>query len=100
LTTRTTEPTAGLSEEEALAVPVTFDVWPTLGRALGIGRTTTYQLARTNQLPIPVLRVGRQLRARRRDLLAFLGLNEISDGVEDKLPGHLDAVDRVTSQQG
>ncbi len=53
-----------------------FDVWPTVGQACGIARTTTYQLAREDALPIPVVRVGRQLRARRSDLLNFLGIRE------------------------
>ncbi|MBD3931969.1 helix-turn-helix domain-containing protein [Streptomyces chumphonensis] len=57
-----------------------FDVWPTVGEALGIGRTSTYALARDNALPIPTVRVGRQLRARRSDLLHFLGITEESDG--------------------
>jgi excisionase family DNA binding protein len=57
-----------------------FDVWPTLGRALNIGRTTTYQLARTDRLPVPVIRIGRQFRVRRADLLTFLGIAEDGDG--------------------
>lgn len=66
----------GLPVTDALDLPVMFDVWPTLGAAFGIGRTATYQLARENALPIPCIRVGRQLRARRSDLLNFLGLTE------------------------
>lgn len=65
-----------LSAAEALALPVMFDVWPTLGAAFNIRRTTTYQLARDDALPVPVIRVGKQLRARRSDLLNFLGLTE------------------------
>lgn len=64
----------GLSVSEALALPVMFNVWPTVGRACGIGRTATFALAAKNELPVPVIRVGRQLRAKRTDLLAFLGL--------------------------
>lgn len=65
----------GLTVTEALALPVMFSVWPTVGRACGIGRTATFQLAADDALPIPVIRVGRQLRAKRTDLLAFLGLD-------------------------
>jgi hypothetical protein len=68
----------GLTVAEALDLPVMFDVWPTLGSALGIGRTATYQLAREDALPIPCTRVGRQLRVRRSDLLNFLGIREES----------------------
>lgn len=66
----------GLTVAEALDLPVMFDVWPTLGSALQIGRTATYQLAREDALPIPCTRVGRQLRVRRSDLLNFLGIAE------------------------
>lgn len=76
----------GLSIAEALDVPVMFDIWPTLGRACHIGRTTTYQLARADALPVPVVRVGRQFRAKRSDLLAFLGIAEISDAAGSSHP--------------
>ncbi len=76
MSTSTVARAHGLSVSEALALPVMFDVWPTVGQACGIARTTTYQLAREDALPIPVVRVGRQLRARRSDLLNFLGIRE------------------------
>ncbi|MFF2650359.1 DNA-binding protein [Streptomyces sp. NPDC058045] len=76
MTKRTVVRHKTLSASEALDLPVMFDVWPTLGAALGIGRTTTFQLAREGALPIPIIRVGRQLRARRSDLLNFLGLQD------------------------
>lgn len=76
MSTSTVARAHGLSVSEALALPVMFDVWPTVGQACGIARTTTYQLAREDALPIPVVRVGRQLRARRSDLLNFLGLQD------------------------
>lgn len=76
MTERTAVRRKTLSVAEALALPVMFDVWPTVGQALDIGRTATYQLAREDALPIPCIRVGRQLRARRSDLLNFLGLQD------------------------
>ncbi|GAA2108875.1 DNA-binding protein [Streptomyces synnematoformans] len=76
MTQQTTGRRRGLPVAEALELPVMFDVWPTVGEALGIGRTATYQLAREDALPIPCIRVGRQLRARRSDLLTFLGIRE------------------------
>lgn len=33
---------------------------------LGIGKTTAYELAQRNELPVPVLRVGRQYRVSRK----------------------------------
>lgn len=76
MTQQTVARRKGLTVAEALDLPVMFDVWPTLGSALGIGRTATYQLAREDALPIPCTRVGRQLRVRRSDLLNFLGIRE------------------------
>lgn len=80
MTTRTPTRRKGLSVAEARNLPVMFDIWPTLGQACDIGRTTTYQLARENALPIPVVRVGRQFRAKRSDLLGFLGIEDNSEG--------------------
>ena len=51
----------------------TIDV-ETAARLLGIGRTTAYQLAAENRLPVPVIRVGRSLRVPTVPLLALLGL--------------------------
>lgn len=85
MSTSTVARAHGLSVSEALALPVMFDIWPTVGQACGIGRTTTYQLAREGTLPIPVVRVGRQFRAKRTDLLAFLGLED-SDGAGPSRP--------------
>lgn len=79
MTTSDAVTSRGLSVTEALALPVMFDVWPTLGTACLIGRTATYELARKDALPIPCLRVGKQLRARRSDLLKFLGIEENGD---------------------
>lgn len=43
-------------------------------RRLGIGRTLAYRLAAADQLPVPVLRIGRSLRIPAAPLLALLGL--------------------------
>jgi hypothetical protein len=43
-------------------------------RLLGIGRTLAYRLAAADQLPVPVLRIGRSLRIHTVPLLAPLGL--------------------------
>lgn len=37
------------------------DLWPTVGQALGIGRSTTYAAAERGDLPVPVIRIGRRL---------------------------------------
>jgi hypothetical protein len=43
-------------------------------RLEGIGRTLAYRLAAADQLPVPVLRIGRSLRIPVVPLLALLGL--------------------------
>lgn len=52
--------------------PVT-DV-PTAGAILGLSRSVAYELARTRQFPIPILRVGRRYRVPVAALLAVLHL--------------------------
>ena len=60
-----------------MAVPV----WPYVGQLLGLSRSTTYDLARQQKLPVKVWRVGKKLLVAVRDLEEVLG--EISDGGED-----------------
>lgn len=63
---------AAMSPEELGQLPVVFDV-PTAGRAWGIGRSLSFDLARRDQFPCRVVKVGRLLRVTRADLLAALG---------------------------
>ena len=46
----------------------------TAGRALGLGRTKAYELARAGQFPCPVIRVGSSWLVPSAGLLAVLGL--------------------------
>ena len=64
---------AGLSREELLALPVVVDV-STAARALGLGRSTAYELARRDEFPCPVLRVGGSYRVPTAGLLRVLGI--------------------------
>jgi excisionase family DNA binding protein len=63
----------GLSRAELLALPVTVDV-PTAARALGLGRSTGYELARRGAFPCRVLRVGSSYRVPTADLMRVLGI--------------------------
>ncbi|MEU9494547.1 DNA-binding protein [Streptomyces sp. NPDC048215] len=68
--------TAGLSVAEILDLPALVPLWPTVGKALGLAESTTYQLAAENRLPsdLEVIRLGRRRVVRTVDLHRFLGL--------------------------
>lgn len=68
--------TAGLSVAEILDLPALVPLWPTVGKALGLAESTTYQLAAQNRLPsaLEVIRLGRRQVVRTVDLHRFLGL--------------------------
>ena len=42
---------------------------------LDVSESTIYALARSGELPIPVIHVGRSMKVRRKDLLDFLGIS-------------------------
>jgi excisionase family DNA binding protein len=63
----------GMTRAELLALPVTVDV-ATAARALGLGRSTGYELARRGEFPCRVLRVGGSYRVPTADLLRVLGI--------------------------
>lgn len=62
-----------MTPEELLALPVAVDL-STAARAYGIGRTAAYELARRDEFPVRVLRIGNRYRVRRSDLLESLGV--------------------------
>ncbi|MCM8555484.1 hypothetical protein [Streptomyces sp. STCH 565 A] len=63
----------GMSREELLALPVAIDL-DTGNRALGLGRSKGYELAKRGQYPCRVLRLGNAYRVVTADLLDLLGL--------------------------
>ncbi len=65
--------TRGLTLAELGDLPAVTDL-VTAGRALGLGRTKAYQLARTGQFPCPVIRAGATYLVPTAGLLALLGL--------------------------
>jgi hypothetical protein len=64
--------TAQMSREEMLSLPVSFDLNQS-NRALGLGRTYGYDLAKRGDYPIRVLRIGNKYRVTRADLFRYLG---------------------------
>lgn len=73
--TRDCVPSDGLSRDELLALPAVVDL-STAARALGLGRSTVYELARSGQFPCRVLRIRRSYRVPTADLLRLLGITD------------------------
>jgi hypothetical protein len=61
-----------LSPAELRNLPSVIDL-VTAGRAFGLGRTKSHELARAGQFPVPVLRLGNSYRVTRAALLRALG---------------------------
>jgi hypothetical protein len=66
----------GLRPAEIRTLPAMVDV-VTAGRALGVGRTKSYALARAGEFPCRVLRIGGSHLVPTADLLTLLGLDTI-----------------------
>jgi hypothetical protein len=63
----------GMTREELLALPAAVDL-ETSNRALGLGRSKGYELAKRGQYPCKVLRLGKAYRVVTADLLNLLGM--------------------------
>jgi excisionase family DNA binding protein len=64
----------GMTLAELLAMPVMVDVG-TAARALGLGRSTGYELARRGEFPCRVVHVGSSYRVPTAELLRVLGID-------------------------
>jgi hypothetical protein len=64
----------GMTLVELLAMPVTVDIG-TAARALGLGRSTGYELARRSEFPCRVLHVGSSYRVPTAELMRLLGVD-------------------------
>jgi hypothetical protein len=69
----TAEQPKGMTRDELLALPAAVDL-DTGNRALGLGRSKGYELAKRGQYPCKVLRLGKAYRVVTADLLNLLGL--------------------------
>ena len=63
-----------LTTEELLALPPSVDII-TAGRAFGIGRTLAHELARADEFPCKVLRLGTRYRVPRAAIFEALGFD-------------------------
>jgi hypothetical protein len=61
-----------MSPEELRGLPVSVDL-ATAGRAFGLGRTRAFELARADDFPCRVIRVGTKYRVPRSAILEALG---------------------------
>jgi hypothetical protein len=59
--------------DELPGLPVSFGM-PVAARALGIGESKAYELARTDRFPCPWRQLGSEWRVTRPDLFRYLGL--------------------------
>lgn len=75
----------GMQIAELLALPVAVDL-ETANRALLLGRTKGFQLARKGEYPVPLMRVGKTYRVARAELLRALSIT----------PGNSEAAGAVT----
>ncbi|WP_329182501.1 hypothetical protein [Streptomyces sp. NBC_01477] len=70
----TTRPVVlGMAKDELLLLPTAVDL-ETANRALGLGRSKGYELAKCGQYPCRVLRLGNSYRVVTAELQALLGL--------------------------
>ena len=65
---------SGMTREELLALPAAIDL-DTANRALSIGRSTGYALAKRGQYPVKILRLGNAYRVITADLLRVLSID-------------------------
>jgi predicted DNA-binding transcriptional regulator AlpA len=61
-----------LTRAELLELPASVPLWPTAGRAFGLGRSKTYELAQSGEFPVEVFRLGKAYRVASADILALL----------------------------
>jgi excisionase family DNA binding protein len=66
-----------LTLDQARELPPTIDLM-TAARVLGIGRTKAYELARADQFPVHVVRIGDLYRVSTADLLRFIRADEVA----------------------
>jgi hypothetical protein len=72
MTTTSTASTPAWTANAVRQLGLTTDV-ATAGAVLGIGRTKAYELAKSGEFPVPLLRVGRRYLVPTQGTLSFLG---------------------------
>ncbi|WP_406084880.1 helix-turn-helix domain-containing protein [Micromonospora zamorensis] len=81
--------TSSFNQDELLQLPAMIDL-ATAARALGVGRTKAYDLAKSNAFPCPVLRIGTSYRVLTADLLRLVGVDRQPTTTRDGSPDRTD----------
>lgn len=76
---------AGLTAAELRQLPAVVDL-VTAGKALGIGRSKSYELVHAGQFPCRVIRVGHHYRVSTTELLHVLGMQELAAAPQPQGP--------------
>lgn len=63
-----------MSRAELLELPASVDL-TTAGRAFGLGRTRTYELVKSGEFPVRVVKLGNKYRVPTAELLTALGID-------------------------
>jgi hypothetical protein len=71
-----------MSVDELLNLPVSVDL-VTAGRAFGLGRTISYELAQAGKFPCTVRKLGERYRVSRSEILGALGVDPADLGGGD-----------------
>ena len=72
-----------MNRDELAALPAVVDL-PTAAEALGLSRTSAYELIRTGAWPTPVFRLGRLIRVPTAPLLTLLGIETVIKVQEER----------------
>lgn len=88
----------GLTRAELLALPAVVDV-TTAAWALGLGRSTAYDLARRGEFPCRILHIGSSYRVPTAELLRILGIDP-ADQDHEAAPVALDKQCLLTEAPG
>ena len=74
-----------MTEAELHALPVSIDL-TTAGRAFGLGRTKSFELAKQGQFPCRVICVGQKFRVPKSAILEALGIDPAAVASQDPRP--------------
>lgn len=90
-------PTGAWTERRIRALGAITDL-PTAGSIFGLGRAMSYELARTGQFPVPIIRVGARYKVPVAGILTTLGL-PVSGDLTSSAKGSVDHHQEISSPE-